>query len=149
MIGNNVKLNVKKTELEKKFPCYCFSSTPHVADNLMWALYKLDTPDFHIVTKRGYADAFLIRLVDEDCRQRYCCITTGSIAFGKVIPDDIARQYDGHADVCIRKPIEGEEERISYDTTLIVRKGVDYEYRACILRDGLERMIQKVENREK
>lgn len=148
MIGNNVKLNVKKTELEKKFPCYCFSNTPHVADNLMWALYKLDTPDFHIVTKRGFADAFLIRLVDEDCRQRYCCITTGSIAFGKVIPDDIVRQYDDKANVCIRKPIEGEEERISYDTTLIVRKGVDYEYRACILRDGLERMIQKVVDRE-
>ena len=148
MIGNNVKLNVKKTELEKKFPCYCFSNTPHVADNLMWALFKLDTPDFHIVTKRGFADAFLIRLVDEDCRQRYCCITTGSIAFGKVIPDDIARQYDDNANTCIRIPIKEDEERIAYDTTLIVRKGVDYEYRACILHDALGRMIQKVENRE-
>lgn len=136
MIGSKQKLTVKKTELEKKFPCYCFSSTPHIADNLMWALFKLDTPDFHIDTRRGFADAFLIRLVDEDCRQRYCCITTGSIAFGKVIPDDIARQYDNKANVCIRKPIEEE------------RKGVDYEYRACILREGLNRMIQKVEDRK-
>lgn len=149
MIGNKQKLTVKKTELEKKFPCYCFSNTPHVADNLMWALFKLDTPDFHIVTKRGCADAFLIRLVDEDCQQRYCCLTTGGIAFGKVIPDDIARQYDDKAKGCIRKPIEEAEERIAYDTTLMVRKGVDYEYRACILRDALECMIQKVENREK
>lgn len=148
MIGNKQKLTVKKTELEKKFPCYCFSSTPHVADNLMWALFKLDTPDFHIVTKRGCADAFLIRLVDEGCRQRYCCITTGSIAFGKVIPDGIARQYDGNADICIRKPIEEKEEHISYDTTLMVRKGVDYAFYACILHDGLNHMIQKVENRK-
>ena len=147
MIGNKQKLEVKKTELEKKFPCYRFSNTPHIADNLMWALFKLDTPDFHIVTRRGFADAFLICIFDEDCRQRYSCITTGSIAFGKVIPDDITRQYDDKANVCIRKPIEEEEERIAYDTTLIVRKGVDYEYRACILHVGLNEMIQKVENR--
>lgn len=148
MIGNKQKLTVKKTELEKKFSCYCFSNTPHVADNLMWALFKLDTPDFHIVTKRGCADAFLIRLVDEDCRQRYCCITTGSIAFGTVIPDDIARQYDEKTRESVKKPIRGEVESIAYDATLIVRKGVDYAFYACVLHDGLNRMIQKVENRE-
>lgn len=149
MIGNRQKLTVKKTELEKKFPCYCFSDTPHVADNLMWALFKLDSPDFHIVTKRGCADAFLIRLVDEDCRQRYCCITTGSIAFGKVIPNDIARQYDDNVKESVKKPIEGEVESIAYDATLIVREGVDYAFYACVLHDGLNRMIQKVKGREK
>ena len=140
MIGNNTRLTVRKTEIQKKFPCLRFNEEE--GKNLIWALYKLDYPDFYVSTQKGDANVFLVRTVLAGGYMQYCCITVGGNAFGTIIPSAVASQYDQKVKASIIQPIKDAERRIAYDTTIIIRK-VDYSYYALILHDMLGRMIKE------
>lgn len=141
MIGNNTRLSAKMTEVMKKFPCFRFNEEE--GKSLIWALYKLDYPDFYVSTRKGDANVFLVRVVTKGGYMQYCCITVGCNAFGTIIPSEVASHYDKKAEASVRQPIKDAERRIAYDTTVTVTRGMDYSYYAAILHDMLERMIKE------